>query len=320
MSGRKVAEDVPLEDVNLPEDFVEKLKDEGVRTALEFAYADPARVAEVTGRDEEEVRKMQRDVRREVSVRIKTLEEWAEREERRITTCSKALDELLGGGVPCGELTEFAGPFGSGKSQIAFQLSVDVQLPEDRGGLEAKAFFIDTEGTLVPRRIGEMAEALGLDPRQVMSNIYVVEARSVEEQMAAADEAYRVCERDDVGLVVVDSLTYNFRAEYKRLSDISERQTQLMEHLRQLMDIARDHGAAVVFTNQVHVDIEAAARGRGRRYEPVGGTVVAHQATHRVFLRRGKGEIRIARLEDSPYLPPGEAPFRITREGIRDVE
>ncbi|NPB02756.1 MAG: DNA repair and recombination protein RadA, partial [Methanopyri archaeon] len=73
---------------------------------------------------------MQEDVRREVSVKIKTLEEWAEKKERRITTCSKALDELLGGGVPTGELTEFAGPFGSGKSQLAFQLSVNVQLPE----------------------------------------------------------------------------------------------------------------------------------------------------------------------------------------------
>jgi len=164
-----------------------------------------------------------------------------------------------------------------------------------------------------------MAEAKGMDPKEALSNIYFAIARSVAEQMAIADEVYNICEKDDVGLVVVDSLTYNFRSEYSDLSDQAEKQVRLMNHLSQLMDIARDHNVAVVFTNQVYMDVYSSIMSGRKKYEPVGGTVVAHQATHRVFLRRGKREIRIARLEDSPYLPPGEAPFKITKEGITDV-
>ncbi|WP_456483346.1 DNA repair and recombination protein RadA [Methanopyrus kandleri] len=302
----------------LPDETVKKLEEEGIVTVEDFIYADPKYLSEVAGMSERDVEDIQEELRN-IDVEFETLEKL-ERERRRITTGSSALDEILGGGVPCGELTEFAGPFGSGKSQIVFQLCVNVQLPEEEGGLESKAIFIDTEGTVSPGRIKGMAEALGLDPGEALRNVFVTQVRSVEEQMRAAEEAHKLCEREDIGLVVVDSLTAHFRAEYSKLGDVSERQARLMKHVDQLRNLAMDHDVAVVFTNQVHVDIEAATKGKGRRYEPVGGTIVAHQATHRIMLRRAKGEVRIARIIDSPYLPQREAPFRITEEGIRDVE
>jgi DNA repair protein RadA len=319
-----VRREVRLDELDLlPEDVIRRLEEEDILTVEDFVYADPKYLAEVTGMTEKEVESLQDELRDAVAeadeVEFRTLDR-VERERDRITTGSSALDEILGGGVGCGELTEFAGPFGSGKTQIAFQLCVNVQLPESEGGLEAKAVFIDTEGTISPQRIKQMAQAAGLDPGEALRNIYVTQVGSVEEQLQAAKRAYELCEREDVGLVAVDSLTAHFRAEFPRLKDVKERQTMLANHVKDLWKIATDHDVAVVFTNQVHVDVEAATKGRGRKYEPVGGTIVAHQATHRIMLRRAKGEVRIARVIDSPYLPQREAPFRITKEGIRDLQ
>ena len=65
---------------------------------------------------------------------------------RPIITYSKAMDAVLGGGVVCGQLTEFCGPPGVGKTQICIQLAVDVQMPPLVGGLGGEAVYIDTEG------------------------------------------------------------------------------------------------------------------------------------------------------------------------------
>jgi DNA repair protein RadA len=52
---------------------------------------------------------------------------------------------------------------------------------------------------------------------------------------------------------------------------------------------------------------------------PTGGHIVAHAAQTRVYLRKSKGERRIATLIDSPYLPEGEALFTIVAAGIADA-
>ncbi|MEM1909975.1 MAG: ATPase domain-containing protein, partial [Thermofilaceae archaeon] len=64
----------------------------------------------------------------------------------RLTTGVKSIDELLGGGLRVGDVYEFAGEFGTGKTQLCHQLSVTVQLPRERGGLSGGAVYIDTEG------------------------------------------------------------------------------------------------------------------------------------------------------------------------------
>ena len=54
--------------------------------------------------------------------------------------------------------------------------------------------------------------------------------------------------------------------------------------------------------------------------KPIGGHILAHAATTRLSLRKGKGEQRIAKLADSPDMPEGEASFGITDGGINDIK
>ncbi|HPT73879.1 MAG TPA: helix-hairpin-helix domain-containing protein, partial [Methanomassiliicoccaceae archaeon] len=83
---------------------------------------------------------------------------------RKLTSSSKAFDELMGGGLETQSIVEFYGEFGSGKTQLCFQLAVNATRPEEDGGLDGNVFIIDTENTFRPERIVQMALALDLDP------------------------------------------------------------------------------------------------------------------------------------------------------------
>ena len=161
-----------------------------------------------------------------------------------------------------------------------------------------------------------MAEGVGLDPDEVLNRIYVARAYNSDHQMLLAEKAKEIVEEKNIKLVVVDSLTSHFRAEYVGRGKLAERQQKLNRHIHTLQRLADAYNLAVVVTNQVMAKPDILF---GDPTEPVGGHVLAHAATYRVYLRKGKGDKRIARLVDSPHLPEGEVVFTIKPEGIRDA-
>ncbi|RLI00159.1 DNA repair and recombination protein RadA [Candidatus Bathyarchaeota archaeon] len=236
----------------------------------------------------------------------------------RLTTGSKALDNLLGGGLETQTITEFYGEYGSGKSQICHQLCVNVQLPHERGGLDGGALYIDTENTFRTERIVQMAQHLGLDPNEVVKNIIYAEAYTSDHQMFLLENADQVIKENNIRLIIIDSLTAHFRSEYLGREMLAERQQKLNKHLHKLIRLARAFNAVAVVTNQVMARPDIFF---GNAVHPVGGHIVAHTSHTRIYLRKAaKGPTRIARLVSSPYLPEGETVFKITENGVEDVE
>nr|5QUB_A Chain A, RadA [Pyrococcus furiosus]5QUC_A Chain A, RadA [Pyrococcus furiosus]5QUD_A Chain A, RadA [Pyrococcus furiosus]5QUE_A Chain A, RadA [Pyrococcus furiosus]5QUF_A Chain A, RadA [Pyrococcus furiosus]5QUG_A Chain A, RadA [Pyrococcus furiosus]5QUH_A Chain A, RadA [Pyrococcus furiosus]5QUI_A Chain A, RadA [Pyrococcus furiosus]5QUJ_A Chain A, RadA [Pyrococcus furiosus]5QUK_A Chain A, RadA [Pyrococcus furiosus] len=224
----------------------------------------------------------------------------------RISTGSKSLDKLLGGGIETQAITEVFGEFGSGKTQLAHTLAVMVQLPPEEGGLNGSVMWIDTENTFRPERIREIAQNRGLDPDEVLKHIAYARAFNSNHQMLLVQQAEDMIKEllntdRPVKLLIVDSLTSHFRSEY--IGALAERQQKLAKHLADLHRLANLYDIAVFVTNQVQAN---------------GGHILAHSATLRVYLRKGKGGKRIARLIDAPHLPEGEAVFSITEKGIED--
>jgi DNA repair protein RadA len=200
-------------------------------------------------------------------------------------------------------------------TQITHQLSVNVQLPKEKGGLEGKALYIDTEGTFRPERIVQMAKAVGIDPDEALANIKVGKAYNSDHQMLLAEKAEQLIKEENIKLIIVDSLMGHFRSEYVGRGTLADRQQKLNRHLAYLMKVADTYNIPVVITNQV-----MASPGIlfGDPTEPIGGHVLAHKSTFRVYLRRGKGEKRVAKLVDSPHLPDSECIFSISEDGVRD--
>jgi len=235
----------------------------------------------------------------------------------KLSTGSKEFDKLFGGGIETQAITEMFGKFGSGKTQVAHQLAVIVQLPKEKGGLEGKAIYIDTENTFRPDRIQQMAKALKMDPKEVLGNIQIARAYNSDHQMLLAEKAAELMDADDkIKLVVVDSLTAHFRAEYTGRGTLASRQQKLNRHMHTLQrKIADLHNAAVLVTNQVMARPDIMF---GDPTTPIGGHIVGHHPTFRVYLRKGKGTKRIAELIDSPNMPDAECVFEVLTEGIRD--
>jgi len=296
-----------------------KLKEAGYNTFEAIAVASPAELASAIDIGKATAQKIIIAARDLLEITFETADKTFEKRTKfvqRITTGSKRVDELLGGGLETQSITEVFGAFRSGKTQLAHQLAVNVQLPIEKGGLEAGAIYIDTEGTFRPERIYQMAQAVGLDPEKALKNILYARAYNSDHQMLLAQQSQELIPKYNIKLIVVDSLTGHFRAEYTGRETLAERQQKLNRHLHVLQRIADIFNCAVFVTNQVMAKPDVFF---GDPVQPIGGHILAHVPQTRIYLRRSKGNHRICRLIDSPYLPEGEAVFAITPEGIKDV-
>ena len=234
---------------------------------------------------------------------------------QKLTSGTSAMDELLGGGFETQSICEVFGEFGSGKTQIGHQLAVNTILPTSQGGLNGEVFYIDTEDTFRPERIAQMAEAVGMDPQDALDRIHVARAYNSAHQMLLVDEIKRMAKSIDVKLVIVDSLTSHFRAEFVGRGMLAPRQQKLNKHLKELKQLSDVQNALILVTNQV---MSNPAALWGDPTKAIGGHIVGHASTFRLYLRKSKGGRRIARLIDSPNLPEGEAVFTVTAEGLKD--
>lgn len=296
----------------------EKLKEMGFHTVESLATATIRELTQA-GVGEKQAAKVIAEARDSLALSFIRADELIKMRQnvKRLSTSSKQLDELLGGGLETQTITEFYGEYGVGKSILCHQLAVNVQLPEERGGLNGSALYIDTENTFRPEWIIRMATALGLDPSQTAKNIIYSEAFNSDHQILVLEKADKVIQENKVKLIIVDSLTAHFRSEYLGREMLAERQQKLNSHLHRLVRLSRAFNACAVVTNQVMAKPD---QFFAMAVEAVGGYIVSHTTHTRVFLRRtASGPVRICRLVSSPYLPEGERIFKITEEGIKDI-
>ncbi|RLF26612.1 MAG: DNA repair and recombination protein RadA [Thermoplasmata archaeon] len=296
----------------------EKLRDAGYSDVMSIAVASPKELGDAADIGESTASKIIIAARKAADVgQFETGDVIFERRMKlgHLTSGSKSLDELLGGGFETQSITELFGEFGSGKTQIAHQLCVNVQLPVEKGGLDGDAFYIDTENTFRPERIKQMAEHLGLDASETLKRIHVARAYNSNHQMLLVEKVKELSKEIPARLLIIDSLTAHFRAEYVGRGALADRQQKLNKHMHDLLRWGDLNDGVICVTNQVSAKPDALF---GDPTRPIGGHIVGHTATFRIYLRKSKGEKRIARLIDSPHLPEGEAVFSITREGVRD--
>lgn len=324
MSEKKEAEEEKkkigdIEDLpGVGEATADKLREAGFKTVESIAVAAVGELMDATGMGESVCKKVINAASDSLEMGFETANQLLERRATvgKITTGSKALDALLGGGIETRSISEFYGKFGSGKTQLALQACINAQLPLEKGGLNGGALYIDTEGTFRPERVRQMAEAAGLDANEALEHIYVARAFNSDHQMLLAEKAGDIIREKNIKLVVVDSLTSMFRAEYVGRGTLANRQQKLNRHMHALQRLSDLNNLAVIVTNQVMANPGLLF---GDPTTPIGGHIVGHQSTYRVYLRTSQGEKRIARLVDSPCLPDGETVFKVTSEGLRDA-
>jgi len=301
-----------------------KMSDAGIHNIMDLIVRGPVEIAEITGMDKDTAAKIVNKARQhlvEGGLLAKDFVSASEIYKRRqsigkITTGTNCLDTLFDGGIETQALTEVYGEFGCGKTQFAHTLSVMVQKPKEEGGLEGSVLYIDTENTFRPERIVTIAKAHGMDPDKVLDRIIVARAYNSAHQTLILEEAGPVIEENDVKLIVVDSAVGLFRAEYLGRGTLSIRQQKLNHFVHMLVRIAETYDCAALATNQVMASPDVFF---GDPTRPVGGNVVAHTSTYRIYFKKS-GKKRIARMVDSPHHPEEEVIFALGEAGVMDPE
>jgi len=311
-----------MEGPNLSAMDRKKLQEAGFHTVESVAYSTLKALLAVKGISEAKALKMMAEASKLIPLGFTTANEYHKQRSEiiHLTTGSKELDKLLGGGIETGSITELFGEFRTGKTQLAHTLCVTCQLSLEHGGGEGKALYIDTEGTFRPQRLVSIAEKFGLNPTDVLDNVAYARAYNSDHQSKLLIQASAMLAESRYALLIVDSATALYRTDYSGRGELSARQMHLARFLRSLLRIADEFGVAVVITNQVVATVDGGALFVADPKKPIGGNIMAHASTTRLSLRKGRGNTRVCKIYDSPCLPENEAMFAINEDGIGDAE
>jgi DNA repair protein RadA len=221
----------------------------------------------------------------------------------RLKTGIEKIDEALLGGIEVGSIVEIYGPARGGKTQWVSQLAVRAQLPEEQGGLAGRILWLDTESSFKPWIIRANAIRYGIDPDIALGNIGRAEIFLSGQIQETFESIPSLCAEKDYKLVIVDSFTGLFRAEYTGLDSLRIRQQDMNSLLNQMRRIARATDAVFVYTNQVMASISVYG---GNPNSPVGGHILSHASDYRLYTRRTKADKRKIQLIDNAGLPEFE--------------
>ena len=311
-----------LQDYNVNAADINKLKNAGICTVKGLLMATKKELTNIKGISDQKIDKMIEAAEKIEGLGFsKASDVLVKREHiRKITTGSRNLDNLLQGGIESMAITEAFGEFRTGKTQLSHTLCVTAQLPKENGGGHGKVIYIDTENTFRPERIKEIAKRFEVDENEILDNILVARAYTVDHLnqllMFAASKMYD----DDYALLIVDSIMAPFRVDYTGRGELSERQQVLGKTLSRLLKIAEQFNVAVFMTNQVMADPGGSSAFACDPRKPVGGNIIAHASTTRLYFKKGKGEQRICKIYDSPLVAETECNFAISLGGIVDPE
>ncbi|HJX04884.1 MAG TPA: DNA repair and recombination protein RadB [Thermoplasmata archaeon] len=217
-----------------------------------------------------------------------------------LSTGSKALDDLLEGGLEGGALTLFFGEAGSGKTNICLQVASMVALSGK------KVIFIDTEGVSLER----LMQMAGDNYEEAMKNILFFEPHTFDEQEKFVDKAVKLAESSlEVGVMILDSATIHYRLT--RNDEEKGIRKSLSPQLARLLSAARSKDIPVILTSQVYTDIDKGT------FEPLGGHVLLHNAKAIIRLEKVGTNTRRAVIVKHRHLEEGrKVDFKITKDGV----
>jgi DNA repair protein RadA len=286
----------------------EKLREAGIFSVMGVATVTPGQLVDAIGGTTVSARKIIASARELCSLGFEVGSQVAKQQEETeyIPTHCANIDELLGGGLKLGTTMEVFGEFSSGKTTLSHLLAVSTihKFPD------SYVIWVDSENTFSSKRIKEFSEGLGISGDHVLEHILVGKSISSDHQILLTETVEReiVSNGRDVKLLIIDSLMNHFRAEYLGRGTLANRQQVINGYLHKIGGLVASYNMAVYMTNQIQSDPSSLF---GDPNKAIGGNIVSHFATTRLYVRRAAKGTRKIKLIDSPDLPEGEALFII---------
>jgi len=243
---------------------------------------------------------------------------------KRIPTGVTRFDQAMDGGLPTEAITIFKGEYESGKSQFCYQLAVNCLKYHKR-----HVVWIETEsGTFVGTRLLEVAKATGVKVNGSSDMTIVTSDEASRPQLLynAYEMVSRIVKNKnvDVGLLIIDSFSAPFKAEYGPRERLPARSQDETKHLGWLNEFAKNNNCAIVLTAQImglpDTSLSLAEKAKsGHNKKMQGGTTVQHGGTYLISLEQ-KSKIQYEGIIfGSPNVPRTAFRFKLTKQGVRDI-
>jgi len=158
-----------------------------------------------------------------------------------ITTQTKKLDEILTNGINSGTITDIFGFRGTGKTQMALQISLNLLKNEKN------VFYVDTTGEFRPERLLEIVKNRNLD-NSLLNRLQIARITNTEEQIRLVQKINQI---DDVSLLIVDNIADLFSFEYSKKEQLTVQQHEFMNYMHKLSQLAIYKKIPIVITNQL---------------------------------------------------------------------
>ena len=306
--------------VCITENMASKLRNAGINTVEALAMQTFNQLKQIFPKmPDDRIRHMQEEVWKTLGYWFTPASKLTElrKEELIFSTGCKALDKILAGGIRTRCITEFSGEYGAGKTESLLTILVETLGRNPN----IQAIWFDTEESFKEIRVSEIAASRGYKPDKILAATIYVPIWHTDHFMTMIQKADSLIKNRNVRLILVDSITGPLRSEYLGREVLWLRQQILNRILRYLLNYAKAFNLAVVVTNQVVANPNAVFTFDPVQQQiPVGGNILAHNAETRIYLRKAaRGNVRIARLIDSSWLPPAECIFMLTEKGIEDI-
>uniref|UniRef100_A0A8D8ZX50 DNA repair protein RAD51 homolog 1 n=1 Tax=Cacopsylla melanoneura TaxID=428564 RepID=A0A8D8ZX50_9HEMI len=219
---------------------IKKLEEAGYHTVESIAYTPKKNLTTIKGISEAKADKLLSEAAKLIPLGFTTATDFFQKRSEiiQLTTGSKELDRLLGGGIETGSITEIFGEFRTGKTQLCHTLAVTCQLPIDQNGAEGKCLYIDTEGTFRPERLVAIADRYKLIGTDVLDNVAYARAFNTDHQSQLLIDASAMMAESRYALLIVDSAMALYRTDYSGRGELSARQMHLARFLRMLLRLA----------------------------------------------------------------------------------
>ncbi|HLD40294.1 MAG TPA: DNA repair and recombination protein RadB [Candidatus Nanoarchaeia archaeon] len=218
----------------------------------------------------------------------------------KISTGAAFLDALLEGGYDSDILTTIFGPSGAGKTNLCLLAAARIA---ESG---KKVLFIDTEGGIAVERIKQISTDynLVLDKIIFLNPVTFVEQNDIFEKV-------KVMANEQIGMIVVDSISMLYRLELGKSDEVYEVNSALGRQIAYLVEIARRKKIPVLITNQVYADFD-----HRDEVKMVGGDLLKYGSKCLLEIKRGE-EFREIILRKHRSLPEGKrVKFKIVERGI----
>ncbi|XP_077366706.1 DNA repair protein RAD51 homolog 2 isoform X2 [Festucalex cinctus] len=258
------------------------------------------------------------------------LELWKHHSGSCFSTSIPALDKVLRGGLPCGNITEVTGPSGCGKTQLCLILSVVTTLPKELGGWDRSVIYIDTESAFSAERLVEIAQNRFPDyftskekVLQMAGRVHIFREMTCEDVLRRLEKLEEIIISTRAGLIILDSVASVVRKEFDTTlpGNLMHRSNLLGQEATTLKYLAHQFDIPVVLTNQITTHI--GHQGSGSATEGDSGIVTAalgntwsHSVNTRFIVQYVDGLKRQLLVAKSPVAPFAVLNYTIQKGGI----